>query len=302
MKIVVAGATGLIGQALIKRLLGTHELVVFTRDIPVARKKLGDTGISYADWHQPPSHLAALIEGTQVLINLAGANVGEKRWTHKRKETILWSRLQTVDMLYTLFQAAEVKLKAVIQASAIGFYGYDEQKAFTESDESGTGFLAEVSTKWEQAATRFQAISERLLFIRSGVVLAHQGGALPKMALPVRLMIGGRIGTGNQWISWIDIEDEIEAILFLLANKHCSGAYNLTAPEPIQQKDFVQIMAKVLKRPSRLTTPAFVIKTVLGEMGKELLLSGTYAKPERLLADGFSFHFKNAEQSLKDKL
>ena len=302
MKIILAGATGLIGEALVKRLLGKHELVIFTRNVPAARERFKDAGIHFADWHQPPSHLAALIDGSQALINLAGAGIGDARWTAQRKEAILWSRVQTVEMLHKLLQAAEMKLDVVVQASAVGFYGFDENKTFTETDPAGTGFLAEVSKRWEAAAKGLEEITQRLVLIRSGVVLAAEGGALPKMALPFRLFAGGKMGTGKQWISWIDLEDEIEAILFLLQNNQAEGVYNLVAPEAAQQQDFAKAIGKAMKRPSWLPVPSLAIKLMLGEMGEEVLLKGTKAYPQRLLDVGFSFHFPALQDSLNDKL
>lgn len=302
MKIIIAGATGLIGEALIKRLLGKHEIVLFTRDVPRARKQFEGAGIHFADWHQPPSHLAALIEGSRSMINLAGVGIGDQRWSQSRKQAILGSRLQTVEALYQLISAAEIRLDVVIQASATGFYGSHPSKSFSEADASGDGFLAEVSKKWENAAQKFDTIASRLVIIRTGVVLAAEGGALPKMALPFRFFAGGRLGAGNQWISWIDIEDEVEAILHLLFNTESKGVYNLTAPEPIQQWQMAKAIGKALKRPAFIPTPSFVLRLILGQMADELLLTGNKVLPDRLLAEGFKFHFSKVETSVEDKL
>jgi len=302
MKIIIAGATGLIGEALIKRLLGKHEIVLFTRDVPRARKQFEGAGIHFADWHQPPSHLAALIDGSKALINLAGVGIGDQRWTQNRKHAISGSRLQTVEALYQLISAAELKLDVVIQASAVGYYGADPNREFSESDVSGSGFLAEVSKKWEDAAMKFETVASRLVIIRTGVVLASHGGALPQMAMPFRFFAGGRIGNGKQWISWIDIEDEVEAILHLLNNRKSKGVYNLTAPEPVQQWRLAKSIGNALGRPSWLTTPAFVVRFLLGQMADELLLTGNKVLPHRLLSEGFQFHFESVESSVNDKL
>jgi uncharacterized protein len=302
MKIIIAGATGLIGEALVKRLAGKHELVIFTRDVPAARKKFYGAGIHFADWHQPPSHLAALIDGSQAMINLAGTGIGDARWTEKRKHAILGSRVQTVEALHKLLKAAEIKLDVIVQASAVGYYGFDEQKTFTENDASGKGFLAEVSQKWEAAAKHLEEITNRLVIIRTGVVMAREGGALPKMALPFKLFGGGKVGSGKQWVSWIDLEDEVEAILFLLNSKISNGVYNLSAPNPVQQKDLAKAIGKALKRPAWLPAPSFAIKTLLGEMAEELLLKGTKAIPQRILNEGFKFHFENIQDSLNENL
>lgn len=301
MKIIVAGATGLIGEALVKRLIRKHELVIFTRNVPAAREKFKGAGIHFADWHQPPSHLAALIDGSEALINLAGAGIGDQRWSEKRKEAVLWSRVQTVEALHNLLKAAEIKLKTIIQASAMGYYGTDLDAVFTEESEVGTGFLAKVSYKWELAAAGLTDVTDRLVLIRSGVVLSNQGGALPKMALPFRFFGGGKIGHGKQWLSWIDIEDEVEAILFLLSQSSGSGVYNLVAPNPVRQSAFAKALGKAMHRPVWMPVPAFAIRLIFGEMGQEMLLKGTQALPQRLLNEGFKFHFENIDQSLQDK-
>lgn len=302
MKIIIAGATGLIGEALVKRLIGRHELVLFSRNVPAARQRFNAPGIHFADWHQPPSHLAALIEGSKVLINLAGAGIGDARWTTQRKQALLWSRVQTVEALHTLIKASELQLDTIIQASAVGYYGNSDEEVFDETSQAGSGFLSEVSVKWEEAAHRMADITRRLVIIRSGVVLAAQGGALPKMALPFRFFAGGPLGSGKQWLSWIDIEDEVEAILFLLNNTHCEGPYNLVAPEAVRQKDFAKALGRVLNRPALMPAPAFAIRLALGEMGQELLLRGARVQPRRLLEAGFNFHFTRVEASLNDKL
>lgn len=302
MKIIIAGATGLIGEALVKRLAGKHELVIFTRDVPAARKNFYGAGIHFADWHQPPSHLAALIEGSEAMINLAGTGIGDSRWTESRKLSILGSRVQTVEALHKLLKAAEIKLDVIVQASAVGYYGFDENKTFTENDNAGQGFLAEVSQKWEAAAKHLDDITDRLVIIRTGVVLARDGGALPKMALPFKFFGGGKVGSGKQWVSWIDIEDEVEAILFLLNNANSNGIYNLTSPKPVQQKDLAKAIGEALNRPSWMPVPAFALKTMMGEMAEELLLNGTKAIPQRLLDEGFKFHFEHIQDSMNENL
>ncbi|MBK9292610.1 MAG: TIGR01777 family protein [Bacteroidetes bacterium] len=302
MKIVIAGGTGLVGEALVKRLIDKHELVIFTRDVPRARKKFLGAGVHYADWHQPPSHLAALIDGTQVIVNLAGAGIGDARWTEARKHAIIGSRLQSIEMLHKLFKAAEINPSLVIQASAIGYYGFSDDRVFTEDDPPGEGFLADVTKRWEEKARVWHDIAERLVLLRTGVVLAREGGALPRMALPFKVWNGGPVGSGKQWVSWIDLEDEIEAILHLLHNPLSLGAYNLTAPNPVQQKDLARAIGKALHSPSWLPMPDFVLKILLGEMADELLLKGARVAPVRLQAEGFQFHFEHVADSVKDKL
>ncbi len=300
MKIIVTGATGFIGSALVKRLMGRHELVIFSRNVPHARKVFGGgIGIQFADWNQPPSHLAALVDGSRALINLAGAGIGSGRWTDDRKCEILWSRIQTTRMLHDLLKASEIRLDVVIQASAVGYYGNSLTRIFDEESEAGKGFLSQVATKWEETARELSEISNRLIFIRSGMVLSSSGGVLPKMALPFRFFAGGRIGNGRQPLSWIDLEDELEAIQFLLKNQHCNGVYNLVSPNSHTQAEFATILAKVLKRPALMRVPSFLIRMLLGEMGSELLLNGQKVMPKRLLESGFKFQYPLLEDALK---
>lgn len=299
MKIILTGATGFIGSSLVKRLAGRHELVVFSRNVPKARQFFGGgTGIQFADWHQPPSHLAALIDGSQALINLAGEGIGQSRWTPSRKEALLWSRVQTAGMLYSLLKASEIRLDTVIQASAIGFYGNSQTETFDEESPAGSGFLAEITKKWEEAAAPLADVSRRLVVARSGLVLASHGGILPKIARPFRFFLGGKIGNGNQWMSWIDLEDELEAILFLLRNPQCHGVYNLTSPYPAQQSDFAASLAKSLKRPSFFQIPEPAIRFAMGEMGNELLLKGARVMPKRLTEAGYRFQYPNLDEAL----
>lgn len=302
MKIVIAGATGLIGEALVKRLRNKHELVLFSRNVPEARKKFLGAGLHYADWHQPPSHLAALIEGARVVINLAGAGIGDSPWTQERKNIILGSRLQSIEMLHKLFAAAEIQPELVVQASAIGFYGFSDDREFTESDPPGDGFLAEVTRRWEEKAKVWHDISPRLVLLRTGVVFARSGGALPRMALPFKVWSGGPVGSGKQWISWIDLEDEVEAILHLLENPLSNGPYNLTAPQPAMQAEVAKAISKAMHSPSWLPFPGFVLRALLGRMADELLLKGAKVLPKRLQDEGFQFTFSNVFDSVRDKL
>jgi len=303
MKIIISGATGLIGSALVKRLSGRHELVVFSRDVPHARKVFGGgTGIHFADWHQPPSHLAALIDGSRALINLAGESIGQSRWTPTRKRALLWSRVQTTGMLHALLKASEIKLDTIIQTSAIGYYGNSNTETFDEESPSGSGFLAEVTQKWEASATPLAEVCQRSVIVRSGLVLASNGGALPKMTLPYRLFMGGKVGSGMQWISWIDIEDETEAILFLLRNARCQGVYNLVSPNPVRQSEFSVSLSKTLHRPSFVHIPKSLVRLVTGEMGEELLLQGARVMPKRLLEAGYRFQYPMLDESLRSNL
>lgn len=302
MKIIIAGATGLIGKALVKRLMGKHELVIITRNVPEAQRIFGTIGIHFADWHQPPSHLAGMMKNSDALINLAGLGIGDARWTFKRKQAIVGSRVQSVEMLIKLLKAAEIQLEVVIQASAVGLYGLKSESICNENSPQGEGFLAEVTAMWEKSAAGFSEVSNRLVLIRSGVVFSGEGGVLPKMAKPFRYFAGGKLGSGNQWISWIDIEDEVNAILFLLQKKSSIGAYNLVAPQAIQQKKLAKKIGNHLHRPSWIPVPGFVLRLMFGQMANELLLNGTIALPQKLLNEGFKFSFSTIDESLAERL
>jgi len=298
MKIVIIGATGFIGSRLFSFLdKEEFDLTVVSRDVESAKEQLGDHA-EFCEWDGKTSaSLDSIIHDAWAVINLAGESLAGGPWTDKRKEQILNSRIESVTAVVDAINRAEQKPNVLIQASAIGYYGSDFKKTFDESDSPGKTFLAEVTKKWEEAASGLNP-EVRMILIRTGIVIGPDGGALQEMAKPFKLRFGGHIGSGKQWFSWIHIDDEVRAIQYLLENKDMQGIYNLTAPNPVTMKVFAQELAKVLHRLSWFHAPAFVIKMMMGQMGKEMLLGSQKVIPKRLDDEGFTFHFDDVRMAL----
>lgn len=298
MKIVIFGATGYIGKMLFTALLSeTYEITVVSRDIEQARKVLGNNA-EFCQWDGEEEHsLNNLLVKTNAVINLSGESIAAKSWTDKQKQKILSSRVNTTSAIVNAINQMENKPDVLLQASAIGFYGPDLNKTFDEDSPAGAGFLAEVSQKWE-AATNALDENVRLVLLRTGIVIGQGGGALEPMAKPFRYGLGGYVGSGKQWFSWIHLDDEVRAILFLLENNDARGVFNLTAPEPVRMKTFAKELGRVLKKPSWFHVPSFVIKLMMGQMGEEMILSGQKVLPKQLNEVGFKFQFSEIRPAL----
>ncbi len=308
MNILITGGTGLIGRALVTKLIEDgHEVTVLTRNPEKAKTILHSgsltkkwDGINTSDW-------ASIIEQTDVVINLAGASIaGEslqailtRRWTDQQKNRILQSRLNAGKALVTAIQAASKKPAVLIQASAVGFYGPHENQIIPENTPPGTDFLASVCQSWEESTAEVEEMGVRRVVIRTGLVFAPEGGILPLMLLPFRLFVGGPIGNGKQAVSWIHLDDQINAIRFTIENESAHGAYNLSAPNPVNNAEFGRIAGKKLRRPNWLPIPGFAIKLVLGEKAT-LVLDGQQVVPQRLLEAGYEFKYKTLETALQD--
>lgn len=299
MKIILIGATGFIGKHLFHYLKKKqHQIVVVSRNKAKAQKFFPGHQ-DFAEWDGKDEHaFAAIAENSGAVINLAGANLAGKRWSEQRKQIILNSRVNSTSAVVNAINSVEEKPEVLIQASAVGYYGANPEKTFRESDHAGEGFLAEVTTKWEAAAKDLDK-KVRLVFLRSGAVIGKNGGALQKMEIPFKFGVGGHIGSGKQWFSWIHIEDEVSAIAFLLENKNASGAFNLTAPQPVKMNVFAKNLGEAMHRPSWLHVPAFAIKLLFGQMGSETILQGQRALPEKLVDHKFHFLYGDAKSALK---
>ncbi|PYQ51783.1 MAG: TIGR01777 family protein [Acidobacteria bacterium] len=288
MKIVVAGGTGFLGQPLVRRLLQRGaDVVVLSRN--PAKVHVG-RGIAWNAVNEAGS--------ADVVINLAGENVGEGRWTAERKRKILVSRLDATTSLVDAIRRAPAKSRTLISASAVGFYGLRGDEIIDETSPTGSGFLAEVVRKWEEAARGAESIS-RVVIFRFGVVLAKDGGALEKMMLPFRLGVGGPIGSGNQWMSWVDREDVFRAIEWAIDRREVRGTYNITSPEPVRNRDFAGALGRALHRPAFMPTPGFALRLIFGTMADEVLLGGQRVVPARATNEGFTFAYPTLEASLQ---
>jgi uncharacterized protein (TIGR01777 family) len=301
MRVILTGGSGLIGRALTTSLAGGgHEVVVLSRrpervaGLPENARAMSWDGRSASGW-------GPLANGADAIINLAGENIGTGRWTDERRRRILESRLNAGHAVVEAVEQAHERPCVVVQSSAVGYYGALGDEPVSEEAPPGSDFLARVAVAWETSTARLEEWGVRRAVIRTGVVLSNNGGALPRMMLPFKLFVGGRLGSGEQWFPWIHITDEVRAIRFLLETDAASGAFNLSAPNPVTNAEFARVLARVLRRPAAIPLPAFVLRLALGELA-DTLLTGQRAIPKRLEGMGFHFIFAEADPALRDLL
>ncbi len=308
MHILITGGTGLIGRALVADLTRSgHSVTVLTRRPERAAGRLPNQTVIHPWDAHTLEGWAHLIEEHEAVVNLAGESIaGEtptqvltRRWTPDYKTRIRESRLRAGQLLMEAIQQTRRRPSVLIQASAVGYYGNVSDRDVDETFPAGNDFLAEVCRAWEASTLEAEALGIRRVVIRTGLVMASQGGILPLMLLPVKLFLGGPLGNGQQAVPWIHIADEVAAIRFLLEDDSAQGAYNLSAPQPITQAEFVRIAGQVLHRPSFFPTPGFLLRLALGEKAS-LVLEGQRAVPKRLLEAGFRFRFTDLEAALRD--
>lgn len=297
MKIILAGGAGFIGRAMARAWAEQHQVIVLTRDVERARQQLPES-VACVRWDgQTPGEWVEALEGADALVNLAGESVAQ-RWTPAVKERLRQSRLQPTRLLIEAIAQLRQPPATMLQASAIGFYDQNPALELDESSPPGAGFLAELCGEWEAAARPAETLGVRLCWMRIGIVLGKGGGALEKMLPAFRLGLGGPIGSGRQWLSWIHIDDVANAAHFLLERTHLSGAFNFTAPNPVTMNEFARALGRVLRRPAWLRVPAFVLRVMLSEMA-ESLLQGSRALPQRLLDAGYTFRYPELENALR---
>jgi hypothetical protein len=302
-RIVVTGGTGFIGQPLCRRLVRDgYDVVVLSRS-GEKPKSLTDPGITVAQWDgKTADGWAAHADGAYGLINLAGENIGGGYWTTSKKVRILSSRLDAGRAVRDAVDRAENKPSVLIQASAVGYYGLQDENLLDESAPRGMGFLADVCRQWEQSTADVEHYGVRRVILRTGVVLGRKGGALPQMCRPFRFFLGGPIGSGRQWMPWIHIDDLIGAIMFLIERDDLKGVFNGVAPDLVRGKDFFRMLGRSLNRPSWLRVPASILKLVLGDMAEELFLKGQRVIPKRLLGSGYAFRHPDLGPALEEIL
>jgi len=305
MKILITGGTGFIGTPLSRELRNSgHTVVVTTR-------RLSDSGEKLT-WNPPALIPSDVISGFDAVINLAGESVAPGRWTKKRKELIMSSRVNTTRALVESMKQKEEETpltplvrgerrrlpKVLISASAIGYYGAHGDEYVTEDTPPAPDFLARVCKAWEAEAVKAQELGLRVVIIRIGGVLESGGGALPKMITPFKFFLGGPVVSGRQWFSWVHRDDVIGIIKYALENESVSGPVNVVSPNPATNKEFSYAIGKALHRPSWLAVPAFVVKLTLGELGG-MLLTGQRVMPEKILKSGYNFKYPEIESALK---
>jgi hypothetical protein len=298
-RMVVAGGTGLVGGHLVRCLLDQGiQVAVLTRK---PRALSFPEGASGHGWDELPG----LLEGVDAVINLAGEGIADQRWTPRRKAAIRNSRIGATARLVAAMRSCAQPPAALVNASAIGYYVPRGTGPVDEDSGPGLGFLAEVCQAWEAEAMRAATFGVRVALVRIGVVLAREGGALPRMARPVRWFLGSQLGSGVQGLSWIHSDDLVAMLSEAACNPAWQGAFNGTAPQPLSNEAFTRLVAKQLHRPL-LPVPAFLtasaLRLALGELAEELLLQGAFVLPAKALALGFRFRFPAAEAALKDLL
>lgn len=293
MRIAVTGASGFIGAALCSELeTGGAELLRLVRREPRNRAE--------AHWSPDAPFDAAPIEGCDALVHLAGEGVADSRWTAAKKARIHGSRVGATRHLCDTLLRLKNPPRRFFCASAIGYYGDRGDETLDEASPPGTGFLSGVCRDWEAASTGIEASGIGRVILRIGVVLGAGGGALAKMLPLFRLGLGGRLGTGAQWMSWIGLGDAVAAIRFLLDTPSASGVFNLTAPEPCRQAEFARALGAALRRPAFLPAPAWALRAALGGAADEVLLAGTRVRPRRLLEAGFTFRTPTLPAALRE--
>jgi uncharacterized protein len=296
MKILITGSTGLIGSSLIPFLTtGGHNITCLKRD----KSKTGESDLY---WNPEKGEIdTSKLEGFDAVVHLSGENVAG-RWTDQKKAQIEHSRVHSTKFLCNTLSKLKNKPGVLVCASAIGFYGNRGDEILTEDSQAGKGFLADVSKKWEAATAVASKAGIRVVNLRLGVVLSPRGGALEKMLFPFRMGLGGKIGSGRQWMSWISIHDVIGASYHAINDDSLEGPVNAVSPKPVTNLEFTNTLGNVLNRPTFFTVPSLLLRTLFGEMADETLLSSTRVTPSRLMSSGYEFQYTDLEASLRNLL
>ncbi len=328
MKVVITGSSGLVGTALTNSLLGDgHTVVRLVRSGAKKERSKGnggqrqkkngrsepknDTGrIINVGWNPNTCDLEGepfgtdqeKVEGSDAVVNLAGASIAGESWSEERKAVLRSSRVHITRELVCALEKLEDGPKAVVSASAIGYYGNRGDEVLTEASKPGDDFLARLAQEWEAEAVKAEALRMRVARLRFGIILAKHGGALPQMMRPFKFGAGGRIGSGQQWMSWITLQDTVAVIRKVLENRAVNGAVNVVAPQPVRNADFAQALGRAMHRPAILSTPAFALKFALGEMAEALLLASQRVAPSRLEQLGHRFSHRELGAALASVL
>jgi uncharacterized protein (TIGR01777 family) len=297
MKIVITGATGFIGRLLTDRLWNQfHSLVLLSRRPPA------EVGVTKKEWFAwtpgAGGEWEEAVDGADGIINLAGEPIAAKRWSDAQKEKLLSSRIDSTRALVQAIAKAKVKPKFLLSASAVGYYGPHGDEAVTEQTAPGADFLSRLCVDWEAEALKAEAHGVRVAVVRTGIVLDRGKGALKKMVPPFKMFLGGPLGSGNQWMPWIHIEDEIGLLLFLMESENARGAFNATAPHPVTMDEFAKSLGDALNRPSWVSVPPSALALMLGEMA-DVLVTGQRALPEAALKLGYDFKYPTIGEALK---
>ena len=297
MKILIAGSTGLVGTALVEALAKDGHTVcrlVRPQSVIVGESKAGFE----VAWNPDTGELGGAAVGADAVVNLAGASIGDGRWTTQKKALLRVSRIDTTRALVTALAKMNARPSVLVSASAIGIYGNRGDEVLTEESKTGPDFLAGLTRDWEAEALKAEALGIRVVLARFGIILAREGGALAKMLLPFKLGAGGRLGSGKQWMSWVTLEDVVGTIRLALEKNQVRGAINVVAPGAVQNAEFTKVLAKALHRPALFPAPAFALRLMLGEMADALLLSSQRVVPQRLEQLAYRFLHQDLSTAL----
>lgn len=298
MKILMTGSTGFVGTALCQDLQGAgHTVCRLVRPGTPAVKTRGADGFD-VNWNPATGELGGAAVGADVVVNLAGASIAQGRWTEARKKLLLASRVDTTRALVQALSKMAARPRVLVSASGIGYYGSCGDQVLTEESPPGQDFLSGLGKEWEAEAVKAEALGIRVVCARFGVILAKHGGALPQMVRPFLWGVGGRIGSGEQWMSWTTLQDVVGIMRFALENGAVRGPLNVVSPQPVRNAEFTKVLAKTLHRPTFFPAPAFALRLLLGEMADELLLSSQRALPAQLETLGYRFQHADLPRAL----
>jgi len=306
MNILMTGATGLVGTALVKKFTAEgHSIYRLTRP-ETGKRAAVEAGVFDVPWNSSSGEIGdfsvsssgQMPTNVDAVINLAGAPVIGGRWTEERKALLRSSRVETTCALVKAMAKMNPRPKVLLSASAIGYYGDRGDEPVTEKSAPGTDFLAELAKEWENEAVKAEGFGVRVVLLRFGIILAKQGGALPKMMMPFKFGLGGKLGSGRQWTSWIALQDVVAIVQAALRSESWKGPINLVAPEAVRNSDFTKSLAKVMHRPAIFAVPAFALRLAMGEMA-ETLLGGARVQPQVLEQHSYQFLHANVEEALK---
>jgi uncharacterized protein (TIGR01777 family) len=299
MKILITGSTGLVGTALTQDLQRAgHTVCRLVRPGTSTRSSPGFD----VNWNPATGELGGAAVGADAVVNLAGASIAEKRWTAQRKQLLRDSRVNTTRALVQALAKMSARPRVLVSASATGIYGNRGDETLTESSQPGADFLSEIAKEWESEAVKAETLGIRVVRARFGVILSKQGGALPQMMRPFQFFVAGKIGSGNQWLSWITLDDTVNILRLSLENANITGAVNVVSTQPVTNAEFTKTLAASLHRPALFPAPAFALRLILGEMADALLLSSQRVQPAQLQKLNYQFQHPDLQTALRSIL